>query len=68
MLLVDELNEELNSTLLALEEATRISREIFGRNFSAEAADLEQYRVMTDAALSRATRLWEVINALDSQV
>ena len=68
MLLVDELNEELNATVLALAEATRIQVEISGRNFSADVANLEQYQALTGEVLSLATRLLDSINAIDAQV
>jgi hypothetical protein len=65
---VSELTDELNATVSALEEATLILVDVSSRNFSAEAADLEQYQVQTEAALSLATRLWDAISSINDQV
>ena len=60
--------EELNDTIQAQMEASRIFMLISRRNYSAEMIDLEQYELMVQSALLVANELVESINEANNQV
>ena len=66
-LLVETLRNELNVTASALMEALQILEFISGRNFSADAMDLQRYQELTSAATLLAMRLWDAIVAISRQ-
>lgn len=66
--LVAVLTDQLNATVEALMEASRILELIASRNFSGEAADLQQYQLITQSVLALATRLWDSTTNISNQV